>query len=98
MALKLCLLYRRAVFSVAKTRVRAALMLLWLGFLMLGLVTVSCDRSVDSPLPGSEEAPIQITQGGMTYEPGDGGATVQPADVASVEPAADTTVEPSDDD
>ncbi len=53
---------------------------------VLALVTVSCDRAEDQPIPGSEDAPIQLSPGGMTYEPSDGDATVQPADFGTVEP------------
>ena len=98
MALETCLLYRGAVFLVLQAHERPVLPMFWSLFFALALVTVSCDRGEDRPLPGSEDNPLQITPGGMTYEPGDGGVTVQPTDVVTIEPAAETTAEPSDDD
>jgi hypothetical protein len=98
MALETCLLYRGIVFLVVQAHERHVLPMFWWLLFALALITVSCDRGASPPLPGSEEAPLQITPGGMTYEPGDGGVTVQPTDVVSVEPAAETTAEPSDDD
>ena len=65
------------------TQVRARVILFWLS---LALLTLSCSRADDEPIPGSEEAPIQLSPGGMTYEPSDGGATVQPSDFGTIEP------------